>query len=140
MDFTRLNNEFKIFWKSHNYNSALGVIQDIKDFFGEDFSFFTNKQILDPEYLVRNYYLTTGLQISDIIARISYTELINNFKKYLNGLVKEITDNRLKLDAMNKVSAFEKLISGIGDFFGIITNPIFLVAILGFLSLYLIKK
>lgn len=140
MDYSRLNKEYELFWKSHDYNKALSTIQNLKNFFGSDFSFYSNEQILKPEYLVKNYYLTTGKDISDVVQSVSYSDLLLNLSNYFRSLIKKITDNRKQLEAMQQVSVFEKLISSIADVLGIISNPVFLIALFGLFLLYFFKR
>ena len=128
MDFTILNNQFNAFWQKHNYNNALIIISELRNYFGADFSLYSNDVILKPQNLLISYAGRNGLDISQLdSSKITYTVLLNDFANYWNKQAKSIQDTQKRLQAIAKMTEFWSVfssldLSGIGGIFKSIGN------------------
>lgn len=92
MDFTRLNNEYTVYWKTHKLSTALTNLRDIDFYLSQgnmDTFLDSYTLLLQPYYLSGLYSQLTGVALQDVVTNISYTDLLKNFKLYLTSLIQE---------------------------------------------------
>lgn len=106
VDFTRLNNEYTVYWKSHNIDKALTNLHDIDYYLSQgqlDTFVETYDLLLKPGYLAGLFSQLTGKPLGDVVSFTSYNDLLENFRGYLTGLINEskAIDEKSKRDLQN---------------------------------------
>lgn len=141
LDFAKLEKEYDKFWQVHSFQSAIEKLREI-DFFisGGKYDTFIlpYAEIFLPMNLITYERLTgSNLTFKEIILKVSYQDLMDNFVKYLKMLIKQITDYQTKIKALNKLNAFGSIISSFASLLDLASNKFFIFAILG---IYLYNK
>ena len=136
----RLDREGIAFWKNRDYSKAIITLNKLRKFWGNDFSLYDNKTLLNGNVQLISYLGRNELNIENINPNITYQFLINDFADYWNQQAKDFKDYQKKLDALVQVNLFESIIKGLSKTFDFFSNPIILFASLGIVLLYLIKK
>lgn len=103
MDFTRLNNEYLSFWNSRDLNKAISNLRIIDGYLSQgryDTWLNSYDNLFKPSYLVGLYNQITSTPFSQIETNISYTQLVDNFRDYVQSLITEsqLIDEKSKRD------------------------------------------
>jgi len=137
----KLEKESIIFWNKHDYQKAIITLNKLRTFWGDDFSLYTNENLLKPDNLLISYLGRNSLNFNDLNYNIiTYEFLINDLADYWNKQARLFRDNQKRLDAIGTSDLFSKIVKGITGTLDFISNPIILLAILTISFVYLIKK
>lgn len=141
MDFSNINSSEIAYWSIRNRQEAENNLASIYNYLGG--TSVPIKNLLNSTNLVYLYnFYNPGESIDYILSNISYSDLIDWYKNYLQGLIDEITDYQKLLEAQKSENNFDTITKSISKGVENISKGIeyaIIIAVI-FIVLYLILR
>lgn len=127
MDITKLQDEYIVYWQTHDLNAVINNLNQLYSYFSEgngDFSLIGAQTILSIPNLYYLYLQETGNS-----GDVTYSQLISWYSTYLQQFINDIQDTEKKLAALTAKSSLDILFESIGNALNFFTSPTFYIIV-----------